>query len=290
MLLPLVRSAGAADSLYGSARIELGGKPMILDLFKVTDKVAIVTGGGRGVGAGIATALAEVGADVVVAARSADQIEATADAVRATGRRALAVPTDVTDRAQLEHLVEAAVAEFGRLDIVVNNAGGWPPQPLLRTSERAFEAAFRFNVTSAFLMTRFAVPQMVETAGGGVIINISSRAASMVQPGFTSYGTSKAALSFMTRQMAPELAPRVRVNAIELGGIETDALASVLTDESVRRQLEENTPMRRVGQVEDIAAFAVYLASPASSWVTGKVFEIDGGVEHPAFTVPYDTL
>ncbi|MGZ4715245.1 MAG: glucose 1-dehydrogenase [Acidimicrobiales bacterium] len=263
---------------------------MILDLFKVTDKVAIVTGGGRGVGAGIATALAEVGADVVVAARSADQIEATADAVRATGRRALAVPTDVTDRAQLEHLVEAAVAEFGRLDIVVNNAGGWPPQPLLRTSERAFEAAFRFNVTSAFLMTRFAVPQMVETAGGGVIINISSRAASMVQPGFTSYGTSKAALSFMTRQMAPELAPRVRVNAIELGGIETDALASVLTDESVRRQLEENTPMRRVGQVEDIAAFAVYLASPASSWVTGKVFEIDGGVEHPAFTVPYDTL
>ncbi|MGZ4706342.1 MAG: glucose 1-dehydrogenase [Acidimicrobiales bacterium] len=263
---------------------------MILDLFKVTDKVAIVTGGGRGVGAGIATALAEVGADVVVAARSADQIEATADAVRATGRRALAVPTDVTDRAQLEHLVEAAVAEFGRLDIVVNNAGCWPPQPLLRTSERAFEAAFRFNVTSAFLMTRFAVPQMVETAGGGVIINISSRAASMVQPGFTSYGTSKAALSFMTRQMAPELAPRVRVNAIELGGIETDALASVLTDESVRRQLEENTPMRRVGQVEDIAAFAVYLASPASSWVTGKVFEIDGGVEHPAFTVPYDTL
>jgi len=174
--------------------------------------------------------------------------------------------------------------------ITQDNAGGWPPQPLLRTSERAFEDAFRFNVTSAFLMTRFAVPQMVETAGGGVIINISSRAASMVQPGFTSYGTSKAALSFMTRQMAPELAPKVRVNAIELGGIETDALASVLTDDSVRAQLEDNTPMRRVGQVEDIAAFAVYLASPASSWVTGKVFEIDGGVEHPAFTVPYETL
>jgi 7-alpha-hydroxysteroid dehydrogenase len=263
---------------------------MILDLFKVTDKVAIVTGGGRGVGAGIATALAEVGADVVVAARSVDQIEATAETVRATGRRALAVPTDVTERAQLEHLVEATVAEFGRLDIVVNNAGGWPPQPLLRTSERAFEDAFRFNVTSAFLMTRFSVPRMVETAGGGTIINISSRAASMVQPGFTSYGTSKAALSFMTRQMAPELAPKVRVNAIELGGVETDALASVLTDESIRRQLEDNTPMRRVGQVDDIAAFAVYLASPASSWVTGKVFEIDGGVEHPAFTVPYETL
>lgn len=263
---------------------------MILDLFKVTDKVAIVTGAGRGVGAGIATALAEVGADVVVAARSVDQLETTAEAVRATGRRALVVPTDVTERAQLEHLVAATVAEFGRIDIVVNNAGGWPPQPLLRTSERAFEDAFRFNVTSAFLMTRFAVPQMVETAGGGVIINISSRAASMVQPGFTSYGTSKAALSFMTRQMAPELAPKVRVNAIELGGVETEALASVLTDESVRKMLEDNTPMRRVGQVEDIAAMAVYLASPASGWVTGKVFEVDGGVEHPAFTVPYETL
>jgi 7-alpha-hydroxysteroid dehydrogenase len=263
---------------------------MILDLFKVTDKVAIVTGAGRGVGRGIAIALAEVGAHVVCAARSVDEIEATAEQVRGLGRRALAVPTDVTDRAQLERLVEATMAEFGRIDIVVNNAGGWPPQPLLRTSEQAFEQAFRFNVTSAFLMTRFTVPKMIETAGGGVIINISSRAGSMVQSGFTSYGTSKAALSFMTRQMAPELAPKVRVNAIELGGVETDALATVLTDETIRRQLEDNTPMKRVGQVEDIAAFAVYLASPASSWVTGKVFEIDGGVEHPAFTIPSDPL
>jgi 7-alpha-hydroxysteroid dehydrogenase len=254
---------------------------MILDLFKVTDKVAIVTGAGRGVGRGIAIALAEVGAHVVCAARSVDEIEATAEQVRGLGRRALAV---------LERLVEATMAEFGRIDIVVNNAGGWPPQPLLRTSEQAFEQAFRFNVTSAFLMTRFTVPKMIETAGGGVIINISSRAGSMVQSGFTSYGTSKAALSFMTRQMAPELAPKVRVNAIELGGVETDALATVLTDETIRRQLEDNTPMKRVGQVEDIAAFAVYLASPASSWVTGKVFEIDGGVEHPAFTIPSDPL
>ena len=268
---------GVPPRLYGSW--------IILDLFKVPDKVAIVTGAGRGVGAVIAVALAEVGADVVCAARTPEQIEATAERVRATGRRALAVPTDVTERAQLEALVDATLAQFGRVDILVNNAGGWPPQPLLRTSERAFEQALRFNVTSAFLLTRFAVPAMLETAGGGTIINISSRAGSMVQPGFTAYGTSKAALSFMTRNMAPELAPEIRVNAIELGGVETDALATVLTDESIRRQLEDNTPMQRVGQVEDIAAFAIYLASPASSWVTGKVFEIDGGTEHPSFTV-----
>jgi 7-alpha-hydroxysteroid dehydrogenase len=260
---------------------------MILDLFKVPDKVAIVTGAGRGIGAGVSVALAEVGAHVVCAARTPDDIEATAARVRELGRRSLAVPTDVMDRPQLEALVEATLAEFGRIDILVNNAGGSPPRPLLRTSERAFETALRFNVTSAFLLSRLVIPHMLE-GGGGVIINISSRAGSMVQPGFTAYGTGKAALSFMTREMAPELAPRIRVNAIELGGVETDALATVLTDESIRRQMEDNTPMRRVGHVEDIAAFAVYLASPASSWVTGKVFEIDGGVEHPSFTIPTD--
>jgi 7-alpha-hydroxysteroid dehydrogenase len=263
---------------------------MILDKFKVTDNVAIVTGAGRGIGRGIALALAEAGADVVCAARSIDQLEDTASEIRDRGRRALVVPTDVTERPQLEALVEAAMGEFGRIDILVNNAGGWPPQPLLRTSEKAFEQAFRFNVTSAFLMTRFAVPHMVETAGAGAIVNISSRAGSMVQAGFTSYGTSKAALSLMTKMMAPELAPKVRVNAIEVGGVETDALATVLTDDSIRRELESNTPMQRVGQVEDIAAAALYLVSPASSWVTGKIFEVDGGVESPAFTMPFEPL
>jgi 7-alpha-hydroxysteroid dehydrogenase len=256
----------------------------------VTDKVAIVTGAGRGIGRGIALALAEAGADVACAARSADQIEDTAARIGELGRRAIAVPTDVTDRPQLEALAEAAHAELGRVDILVNNAGGWPPQPVLRTSERAFEQAFRFNVTSAFLMTRFVVPRMIESAGGGAIVNISSRAGSMVQAGFTSYGTAKAALSFMTKMMAPELAPKVRVNAIEVGGVETDALATVLTDDSIRRELEDNTPMKRVGQVEDIAAAALYLASPASSWVTGKIFEVDGGVEAPAFTMPFEPL
>jgi len=263
---------------------------VILDRFRLDGRVAIVTGAGKGIGAGTARALAEAGADVVGAARTQEDIDATAAAVRALGRRGLAVRCDVTRREDLEGLVAATVAEMGRIDVLVNNAGGWMPQPFLRTSEAAFEAAYRFNVTSAFLLTRFCVPQMVETAGGGAVVNISSRAASMVQPAFAAYGAAKAALSFLTRDLAPELAPKVRINAIEVGGVETDALASVLTDPSVRRELEGNTPMGRVGQVEDVAACVVYLASPAAAWVTGKVFEVDGGTEHPAFTVPVPPL
>jgi 7-alpha-hydroxysteroid dehydrogenase len=262
---------------------------MILDRFALDDRVAIVTGAGRGIGAATARALAEAGADVVCASRTEADIERTAAAVREQGRRGLAVPTDVTVTEQLEHLVERTATELGRVDILVNNAGGWLPRPLMATSERSFEAALRFNVTSAFLLTKLVVPHMIE-GGSGSIVNISSRAASMVQPCFTAYATAKAALSMLTRAMAPELAPKVRVNAIEVGGVETEALSHVLADESTRRQLEDNTPMRRVGEPEDIAAAVVYLASPASAWVTGKIFEVDGGVEAPAFTIPFDRL
>jgi 7-alpha-hydroxysteroid dehydrogenase len=263
---------------------------VILDQFALTDRVAIVTGAGKGIGAGCAKALAEAGADVVLAARTPEDLDRTAAAIEGVGRRALAVPTDVLEREQLEALVAQATEAFGKVDILVNNAGGWPPQPALRTSEKAFEQALRFNVVSPFLLTRFVVPVMVDTAGGGAVVNISSRSASMVQPNFTAYGTAKAGLSFMTRQLATELAPKVRINAIEVGGVETDALASVMTDDSIRRQMEQNTPMQRVGQPEDIAACVVYLTSPASSWVTGKVFEVDGGAEHPAFTIPVQPL
>lgn len=264
---------------------------MILDRFRLDGAVAIVTGGGKGIGAGCAAGLAEAGADVVVAARTLADLELTAATVRATGRRAVCVPTDVTVTEQLEALVAATMAEFGRIDILINNAGGWMPRPFLQTSERNLEAALRFNVTSAFMLSQLVVPHMIASGDGtGAIVNISSRAASMVQPAFTAYATAKAALSMMTRAMAPELAPKVRVNAIEVGGVESAALASVLTDDGVRHQLEGNTPMRRVGQPEDIAAAVVFLTSSASSWVTGKVFEIDGGTESPAFTVPVPSL
>jgi 7-alpha-hydroxysteroid dehydrogenase len=263
---------------------------VILDLFKLTDRVAIVTGGGKGIGRGIALAFAEAGADVVCAARTQDDIDAVADEVRRRGRRALAVRTDVMRTEDLEALVRATLDEFGRVDVLVNNAGGTLPRAALQTSERFFEAALRFNVTSAFLLSRLVVPKMVETAGGGAIVNISSRSSDMVQTSFVAYGAAKAALNMMTRNLAAELAPKVRVNAISVGGVATDALQVVLTNDALRTQFEANTPMGRPGTVEDIAACALYLASPASGWVTGKIFQVDGGTEWPSITVPAPKL
>ena len=262
---------------------------MILDLFKLTDKVAIVTGAGRGIGQGIALGFADAGANVVCAARSKAQIDETAARVRERGRRALAVECDVNQRAQLERLVEATLAEFGRIDLLVNNAGGWMPGDALRTGEKSFEEAFHFNVTTAFVLMRLVVPHMVKH-GGGAIINISSRAGGLVQGGFAAYGTAKAALSFLSRILGAEFAPKVRVNAIAVGAVDTSALEIVMSDDNLRREFEQNTPMGRIGRVEDIAACAVYLASPAASWVTGKVFEVDGGSEIPAFKFPTTPL
>lgn len=257
---------------------------MILDRFRMDGQVALVTGAGRGIGRGIAQAYAEAGADVVCAARTQQQIDQAAEEIRGLGRRALAIQCDVMEDDQLEALVDAALAEFGRIDVLVNNAGGSPPTPTLQLTDEAFEKAFHFNVTTALHLSRRVLAGMVkrvDDAGGepvGSIVNISSGLSRLVEPGFVAYGTAKAALSHMTRLMAHEFAPHVRVNAIAVGATLTDALAPFVTGE-LKEQMEEMTPMRRLGSTEDIAAAALYLASPASSWVTGKIFEVDGGTE-----------
>jgi 7-alpha-hydroxysteroid dehydrogenase len=249
---------------------------MILDRFKLTGRAAVVTGAGRGIGKAIALAFAEAGADVVCGARTLEQVERTAAEIGERGRKGVARCCDVMKAEDRESLVAAALEELGRVDILVNNAGGWMPQPALETSDKDFDTAFRFNVSHAFSMTRIAAPKMVETAGQGSVINISSLAGLEPWPAFSAYGTAKAALNFLTREMAQDFAPKVRVNAIACGSIETDALGTILTDD-IRAQMVAMTPMGRIGRVEDIAACAVYLASEAASFVTGEIVGVHGG-------------
>ncbi len=248
----------------------------MLERFRLDHKVAIVSGGGRGIGRGIALALAEAGADVVCSARSTKQIEAVAQEVQDLGRRGLAVQCDVNQSEQLDLVVDQTLAAFERVDILVNVAGGTMPAPALQVSEQVFADAFHFNVTAAFLLSQRVIRHML-AGEGGVIVNISSALSHLVDSGFVAYGTAKAALSHMTRLMAFEFAPRVRINGLSVGAVETEALAPFLSSGDLKAKMEEMTPMGRLGTTEDIALAALYLASPASSWVTGKVFEVDGG-------------
>jgi 7-alpha-hydroxysteroid dehydrogenase len=253
---------------------------VIQDRFRLDGQVAVVTGAGRGIGAATAVALAEAGADVVVSARTADDLAAVVARVEATGRRARAVVADLIDLDAVAGLAGAAVDAFGRLDIVVNNVGGTMPRPFLDTSPRRLIEAFSFNVATAHALTRAAVPHMLE-AGGGAVVGISSMMGRSAGRGFVAYGTAKAGLAHWTRLAAQDLAPRIRVNAIAVGSVATSALGVVLDDDDLRAQLERATPLRRIGDPEEVAATVLYLASGAGGYVTGKVLEVDGGIQAP---------
>ncbi|MBP2450312.1 SDR family oxidoreductase [Mycolicibacterium lutetiense] len=263
---------------------------MILDRFRLDDKVAIVTGAGRGLGAATALAFAEAGADVVIAARTQAQLDEVAEQIAATGRRAHVVAADLAHPEATAELAAIAVEAFGKLDIVVNNVGGTMPAPLMNTSTKDLRDAFTFNVSTAHALTCAAAPLMLEHSGGGSIINITSTVGRLAGRGFAAYGTAKAALAHYTRLSALDLSPRIRVNAIAPGSILTSALEIVASNDALRDPMEKATPLRRLGDPTDIAAAAVYLSSPAGSYLTGKVLEVDGGLNAPNLDLPIPDL
>jgi 7-alpha-hydroxysteroid dehydrogenase len=253
---------------------------MFADRFRVDGKVAIITGAGRGIGAGSALALAECGADVVIASRTQSQLDEVAAQVEALGSRAVTFSCDLSDLDQVANLAKVAKAEFGHIDILVNNVGGSMPRPLLDTSPRFLEEAFHFNVATAHALVRAAVPIMLET-GGGSIVNISSVIGRVAGRGFLAYGVAKAALSHYTRLASKDLAPRIRVNAVGTGSTATSALDIVTATPELKDAMEALTPLGRIGSVDDIATAVVYLASDAGSYLTGKIIEVDGGIDVP---------
>ena len=270
---------------------------MILDRFRLTGRAAVVTGAGRGIGAAVAVALAEAGADVVISSRTEGELAAVAAKIEGAGRRAVVVPADLSDLDATAGLAEAARTELGRLDIVINNVGGSMPRPFTGTAPRHMEQAFHFNVATAHALTHAAVPVMLagRDAGDaepttGAVVNITSVMGRVTGRGYLAYGTAKAALVHYTRLAAQDLAPRIRVNAIGVGSVATSALDVVLSDDALRTTMEETTPLRRIGDPDDIAAVALFLASDAAAYVTGAVVDADGGLDRPNLDLGFPDL
>jgi NAD(P)-dependent dehydrogenase (short-subunit alcohol dehydrogenase family) len=255
----------------------------------LTDQVAVVTGGGGGIGRAIALAFASVGANVVIGDVVAERCEETAARVRELGRDALAVPTDVTDTNQIRALIDSASNHFGRIDILVNNAGGVSPKAFLDQSERSWRRHIDFNLVSMLAATSAAAPIMIRGGRGGSILNVSSIEGSRAAPGYAVYAACKAGMLNFTRTMALELGDhRIRVNAIAPDYTVTPGVRGNLTgpvdpstwiqptpeqDAATARRI----PLRRAGIDSECGSVAVFLASQMSGYVTGVVIPVDGG-------------
>jgi len=243
--------------------------------FRLDGEVALVTGAGAGIGRAVAETFAAAGAAVMVSDLKADAAEAVKVRVQEAGGLAAAIACNVTREADLEAAARAAKERFGALTILVNNAGGGGPKPFDMPIEE-FRFAFELNVFSNFRLCQLVAPYMAE-AGRGAILNISSMAGENKNVRMTSYGSSKAAVNHLTRNMAFDLGPKgIRVNAIAPGAIRTDALASVLNPE-VEKAMLVHTPLGRLGKPDDIANAALFLCSPAASWISGQVLTVSGG-------------
>jgi NAD(P)-dependent dehydrogenase (short-subunit alcohol dehydrogenase family) len=241
-------------------------------LFDFTGKVALVTGGSRGLGRQMALAFAERGADIVVASRKLDACEAVAGEVRALGRRALALSAHVGRWDECDGLVERAYAEFERIDILVNNAGMGPATPSHEVSEKLFDAVLSLNFKGPFRLASQVAHRMAQ-GGGGVILNVSSTASLHAMPGVVPYAGAKAAVNAMTVSLAREYAPKVRVNALIPGPFLTD-IAQAWSEEA---RAEQPVALGRPGNPDEIVTAALALCSPASSYTTGALLQVDGG-------------
>lgn len=256
----------------------------ILDQFKLDGQVAVVTGGGRGIGEGIALGLAEAGADVVVAARRTEEVEAVAEKIRALGRRALAVSCDVMEIEQVQALAKTAFEKMGALTCWVSNAGGADdrvPRTFLEMPERQWDFQLNLNLKAVWTGAQ-AAGNIMKDNGGGTIINISSQAANRASPHNGPYAVAKSGVNNLTQTLAAEMGPLgIRVNSVSPGPIPTEVFMEFLKlkEEDIPglgKQL--GVPLGRVGTPEDIAPAVVYLASPASSWMTGQDIIVNGGL------------
>jgi NAD(P)-dependent dehydrogenase (short-subunit alcohol dehydrogenase family) len=249
---------------------------MTIPTLDATGKVVIVTGGSKGLGRAMALGFAEAGADVVVASRKLGPCEAVAAEVRAMGRRALAVSCHVGDWDQCAALIDTTVAELGRIDVLVNNAGIAPvPPSLIEVTPDLFDKTIAVNVKGPLRLTALAAEHM---SAGGAVINNSSKASLHPMSFTVVYAVAKAGLNALTKATANELAPRgIRVNAIVCGTFHTDSLHASLPTEELQAQMVANVALGRIASADEIVGTALYLASDASSYLTGELILLDGG-------------
>jgi NAD(P)-dependent dehydrogenase (short-subunit alcohol dehydrogenase family) len=241
--------------------------------FDLTGKIALVTGGSRGLGYQMVKAFAERGADCIIASRKLDNCEAVAEEVRSLGRRAMAIQLHAAKWPSIDAMIEQVYTEWGRIDILVNNAGMGPAMPSHEVTEELFDSVVNLNFKGPFRLASQVAKRMSD-ADGGTIINVTSSGSLMPLPGVVPYGSAKAALNHMSRSLAAEYGPKVRVNTLSPGPFLTD-IAKVWTDEA---RESTDSALGRPGRPEEIISAALFLASPASSFTSGAIVRVDGGL------------